>query len=315
MESIWAALPDRRYQTPTAANADGRRCSAARDEPRACDVWTSESGDAGAATALVDSVSRFSRCRSVRISEACWYRRFRSFSSALLMISSSLGGTSGFSRTGGGRCSIQNGFEDHRRTFPRNGNVPVAISYSTAPKENRSVRASSSLPRACSGDIYATVPSVAPGLVRCCSSIVRVSVFADATWLDRTAGRRDLRQPEIKNFGMPALGDEDVRRLDVAMDDAFGVSGIQRIGNLDRQTRAAHPCPEGRPAMRCFSVVPSRNSMAMNDCSPFFADVVNRADVGMVESGSGTSFTAETFQCLRVSGNVVRQELQRDETT
>jgi hypothetical protein len=36
---------------------------------------------------------------------------------------------------------------------PRNGKVPVAISYSTAPKENKSVRASSSLPFACSGDI------------------------------------------------------------------------------------------------------------------------------------------------------------------
>ena len=36
---------------------------------------------------------------------------------------------------------------------PRNGNVPVAISYSTIPKENRSVRASSSLPRTCSGDM------------------------------------------------------------------------------------------------------------------------------------------------------------------
>ena len=36
---------------------------------------------------------------------------------------------------------------------PRNGNAPVAISYKTAPKENRSLRASRSLARACSGDI------------------------------------------------------------------------------------------------------------------------------------------------------------------
>ena len=49
---------------------------------------------------------------------------------------------------------------------PANGNVPVAISYSTVPKENRSVRESRSLPFACSGDIYATVPTAVPGLVR-----------------------------------------------------------------------------------------------------------------------------------------------------
>jgi hypothetical protein len=36
---------------------------------------------------------------------------------------------------------------------PSNGILPVAISYNTAPKENRSVRASSSFARTCSGDI------------------------------------------------------------------------------------------------------------------------------------------------------------------
>ena len=45
------------------------------------------------------------------------------------------------------------------------------------------MRASNSLARTCSGDIYATVPSVEPGLVRCCSSIVPVAMFADAIWL------------------------------------------------------------------------------------------------------------------------------------
>jgi IS5 family transposase len=42
---------------------------------------------------------------------------------------------------------------------PRKGSTPVAISYSTTPNEKRSVRPSSSLPSACSGDIYAMVPS------------------------------------------------------------------------------------------------------------------------------------------------------------
>ena len=36
---------------------------------------------------------------------------------------------------------------------PSNGILPVAISYSTVPKENRSVRASSAFARTCSGDI------------------------------------------------------------------------------------------------------------------------------------------------------------------
>ena len=32
---------------------------------------------------------------------------------------------------------------------------------------------------------------------------------------------------------MSALGDEDVRGLDVAVDDAFSVSGVESVGNLD----------------------------------------------------------------------------------
>ncbi len=44
----------------------------------------------------------------------------------------------------------------------------------------------------------------------------------------------------------------------------------------------------------------------------FFADIVDGANVGMVQSGSGFSFAAETFQGLAVLGNVGRQKLECD---
>src|SRR5580658_7222870 len=44
---------------------------------------------------------------------------------------------------------------------------------------------------------------------------------------------RNLRQPEVENLGMTTLGDKDVRRLDVAVDDSFSMRGIEGIGNLD----------------------------------------------------------------------------------
>ena len=65
--------------------------------------------------------------------------------------------------------------------------------------------------------------------------------------------------------------------------------------------------------MRCFRVTPSRNSMAMNALPSCFADLVDRADVGMVQRRRGPSFAAEAGQRLRVSGNVFGQELERDE--
>ena len=45
---------------------------------------------------------------------------------------------------------------------PSNGRAPVASSSSTTPSDQGSVLASTSSPRACSGDMYAAVPSVTP---------------------------------------------------------------------------------------------------------------------------------------------------------
>ena len=42
-----------------------------------------------------------------------------------------------------------------------------------------------------------------------------------------------FRQAEIENLGLAARGDENVRWLDVAVNDALRVRRIQRIGNLD----------------------------------------------------------------------------------
>ena len=40
----------------------------------------------------------------------------------------------------------------------------------------------------------------------------------------------------------------------------------------------------------------------------------NRADVGVVQCRCGLGFALKTGECLRVSGNFLRQELEGDET-
>ena len=44
-----------------------------------------------------------------------------------------------------------------------------------------------------------------------------------------------LGQAEIENFGLTALGDEDIRGLDVPMDDTSGVGNVEGIGNLNSE--------------------------------------------------------------------------------
>src|ERR1019366_1590251 len=43
------------------------------------------------------------------------------------------------------------------------------------------------------------------------------------------------------------------------------------------------------------------------------ADLMDCADIGMVQSGSGSRFAAKAFDRLKVLGHIVRQELQGDE--
>jgi hypothetical protein len=43
-------------------------------------------------------------------------------------------------------------------------------------------------------------------------------------------------------------------------------------------------------------------------------DVIDRADVGMIQRRSGLSLPPEAGQRLRVAGDILGQELERDET-
>src|ERR1700747_1423941 len=47
--------------------------------------------------------------------------------------------------------------------------------------------------------------------------------------------------------------------------------------------------------------------------SNLLADVVDRADVRVIECGRGLRFALKTGECLRVTGNLLRQELKGDE--
>ena len=64
-----------------------------------------------------ESIDRFTRFRSARISAAVWQRMSRSFSSALLMVSSSFTGSSGISRVGAVGVRLRIASRDDRRSL------------------------------------------------------------------------------------------------------------------------------------------------------------------------------------------------------
>ena len=106
------------------------------------------------------------------------------------------------------------------------------------------------------------VPTVVPAtLVKCSGGLVsclRVEMAARAAVF-----RRQLGQAEVEHLHRPAARQEDVGRLDVAMQDAFGVRRVERVGDLRRDVehqpadRAAVPTAGDRAARR--RAAPSRD--------------------------------------------------------
>ena len=73
-------------------------------------------------------------------------------------------------------------------------------------------------------------------------------------------GRRNLRQTEIENLGVPMLGDKDVGGLDIAVNNSGGMRRVQSIG--DFRGKGEQSFVRQRPTSSLI-VLPSRYSMTM----------------------------------------------------
>ena len=126
------------------------------------------------------------------------------------------------------------------------------------------------------------------------------------------ARRGNFGQAEVEDLGVSALGDENVGGLDVAMDDVLAVRGVERVGDFDGQAEqdVHFERTSGDAVLEGQAVEVLHGDEGL---SIFFADVVNGADVGMVQGGGGFGFAAETLERLAVLGDVFREEFQGDE--
>ena len=127
----------------------------------------------------------------------------------------------------------------------------------------------------------------------------------------RSDARRVLGEAEVEDLGLAALRDEDVRRLDVAVHDAARVRGLEGIGDLRRRDRAASracsgPAAEPVPQRLALEQLHGDERLAL-----VLADVVDRADVGVLERGGRAGLALQPLERLRVPAQLLRQELQR----
>ena len=123
--------------------------------------------------------------------------------------------------------------------------------------------------------------------------------------------RDELGQAEVQDLHQPVAPDHHVLGLDVAMDDAERVGGLEPSRRLDheidgesRRQRAGAHARAKRLAVDEFGrdeVPPIR-----------FADVINRDDVGMVERRDAPRFPLKAPQTVFVLRKPRRDDLERE---
>ena len=113
---------------------------------------------------------------------------------------------------------------------------------------------------------------------------------------------------------MTSVRDEDVRGLDVAMDDAFRMCRVESLGNLDAQIEhrldlhrlACDPVPE-RLTLQQFHG---------DEGSPIgLVNLVDREDIRVVQSGRSLGLPLKAAESLCVVGELVGQEPQGNVAT
>jgi hypothetical protein len=120
------------------------------------------------------------------------------------------------------------------------------------------------------------------------------------------------RDPEVGHL-RPALGvDQDVLRLDVAVDEHLGVRGRQRSSDLDR---VGHGLADGQPAEPADSLL-ERLALDVLEHdvrrAVVLAGVDHGDDVRVREPGHRARLAAEALELVRVVGDVPVHQLDRD---
>ena len=104
---------------------------------------------------------------------------------------------------------------------------------------------------------------------------------------------------------MTTLGDENVRRLDVAVDDAFGMRSIECIGNLDgereNQFRFQRATADAMLQRHAVEILHDDEVLTFA-----LVNLEDHADIGVVQRRGCLCFALETGKSLRVLGYVIR---------
>src|SRR5438128_7265624 len=112
---------------------------------------------------------------------------------------------------------------------------------------------------------------------------------------DGRLGGKSLRETKIENFCLATRSDEEVRGFDVAVNDAFQVSGVKRVSSLNGEGKrfVKRKRLAGDGVLEGLAIQKFHDNEWM---AVFFADFINGADVRVIESGGGLRFALKAIE-------------------
>ena len=126
---------------------------------------------------------------------------------------------------------------------------------------------------------------------------------AGARELRRRLAHLDLREPEVEDFHLSRRRQHQVRRLEIAVDDAGGVCGVERVGHLrdDAGDLGHRQRPAGEASRQRFALVVRHRDERL---AGVVADLVDRRDVGMIERAGGARLPQQAGSGFRTDWRV-----------
>ena len=118
----------------------------------------------------------------------------------------------------------------------------------------------------------------------------------------------DFREPEVQDFHLSRRRQHQVRRFQIAVDDAGGVSSGERIGHLcDEASDLGHrQRTAGKASGERFALVVRHRDERL---AGVVADLVDRSDVRVIERAGRARLPQQAGRGVRMAGRSRRQNL------
>ena len=156
------------------------------------------------------------------------------------------------------------------------------------------------------------MPTVLPGLVSCASGTFVVAADTAASVCGTDFGPAvSFAKPKSRIFACPRLVTKMFAGLISRCTMPFAWAASRASGTCTPKSRTAS-MSRGSPLNQMLERLPFQQLHGDEVLTARFVDLVNRANVRVIQRGCSKRFRLKSFTCSRIILHFYRQELQRD---